>query len=321
LGALARSVPKGTNLGHWCGITMLAPITQMVLSRKHHIGSTDSTDIVLDEEHARYLKVMGGESHYWLSDKFKEYTQINLVILPIQAPYLTDLMNENVDIDNITLRHISNFATKRDAGKKKKKRSLNQAMFEVVTPEGEIEEVLLNLSHNKRDAFLSREMLKYIKLYGFSVDAKGQFVVDVTAWDYNEPMFSLPIRHFDMIDYQATVEDLLEKMPYDFTTGSYDELLRIAFDTINSKTTVNIAIVEVVLLAFLTDVTPGVLPFPPKVGGIPQKFTLRETIGMRSMSPALAFEDQKSLLTDPYQLNIDTRPDSPLDEAFVPNYV
>jgi len=168
------------------------------------------------------------------------------------------------------------------------------------------------------------ELLRLVKEKGWSIDNDRNYIIDITGWNDNLPMFSLPIRHFNMSDHQKSMEKFLETE--DSVSGgviSHAELLRKYHDLVNKKIKVNIAILEVVLFAnMLTNAENEGSAAEAVISNMNyQKSALREIYEAGSMGALMAFQGHKRILSYPEQFVNKTRPNHIFDWLLMPKEV
>jgi hypothetical protein len=307
-GALADTILPGTNIGHHCCVSEMQKVSQNVLSTKHYDGSSVVEGISLDGKEAKYLWAEEGGSIYFLNQSNKRFTSLQLVIKPEQAPSLTDLMKVD-DVRKLDPVRIGVF---------------ENLLIVCLDRKGVEEAVNLHLTLNKRQANMTHELLDYIRKNGWTISNQGQFLVDMKDWDYTQPMMSLPIRHFNMSDHQQDIENFLEKEDRDekYAQESIDVMLADFHHLVNKKLNVNLAILEVVLLAnMVSDAETKNFRIPKAWDENMSKGTLRQMYNGRSMSALMAFQGHKQVLTNSEQALLTNRPDHPFDWLLMPGKV
>lgn len=301
-GQLGETIPPETNIGHHCCVTEKELVVQNVLSTKHYDGSSVVEGIRLQSKARKYLWSRTNGSEYHINRSLK-YKKLVLLVKTEQAPSLTDL--EKVDDCGIlNIERISSFET---------------VHFIITWENGKTEEVELQLVLNKRCASMTHDFLAYVKQKGWRVGEDRNYRIDISDWTPEKAMFSLPIRHFNMADHQKAMEDFLEKEdPIKVSEGkSQSQLVREYHDLVNRKIPVNLAVLEVILLANLvTDAGNQAGLF--KEGMQVAKGVLREIYETGSVSALMAFQGHKRALTSARQMIMTQRPDHIFDDLIMP---
>lgn len=188
-GELGLALPINSNLGHSACVTMTAVLGQLILSTKHYDGSSVVEGIVLKPVEKKYLAAEVNGNSYYLNEKLKG-KKVKLYIRVDDAKGLPDVRLYD-DVGLFNLERMSQFDT---------------VMISVEDHRGIIETTSLSVVVNGRLSSLSRDMLAHIKATGYPIikDAReGKYEFDMTNWDYSQPIFVLPMRHFNVSNHQA----------------------------------------------------------------------------------------------------------------------
>ena len=309
-GQMADNISPNANLGHVCAATMTQQTSQSVLSTKHLDASSSSEPIALTEVSRRYFTVGRGGSTYLFSKELKD-KKISMVVSQAEAFGLTDIMIvpnvEDINPSRISEIDFVGFELQLDDS----------------TTEGNVTPVCV--SQNGRYAMLTHEFLKYLKLNKWNLDNRGNFVFDLQYWDYTKPVLRLPEMEYSFslhshqiaVIIESRMKEISDRMKPDSPASTLVEL----FDLVNSKLNVNIALLEVILYAIMIrDGENGDF-------GLARNSTTRSlgvadlTIKNRSLSAAMAYEDQATVLVDPKSFYEMGRPDSLFDCFIAPREV
>lgn len=318
-GELSRNVPARTNIGRWCSVALFSDMSQKVLGTKHNIKSSKKELLVVLDGHETHLTAHPSEKGYCLSHDLKKYAQVKIVISPAQAPNLTDVRSDLFDHKTVNIERISLFPETKRADRNKKKKP-GDLRFVCVDEDGLITETRLDITHSGNDAYLSREMLNYIRLYGWGVDYAGNFEIDMGSWDYTQPVVTLPSKFRDMLHHQSVIESFLRNTQISEEETTIEALLKQYVGLVGDIVTTNLVLLEMTLYAFLAENKPGNDYFPIKSGQSWRKMGLDEIFQNRSASALMAFEGHRTTFTAPSGLLTDNRPDHPFDEIFVPEH-
>lgn len=317
-GQLSRNVPARTNIGRWCSVALFSDMSQKVLGTKHSIKSSKREVLVVMAGHEDYLLAHPEEKGYCLSPDLKKYAQVKIVISPAQAPNLTDVRSDMFDHKTVNIERISLFPETKRADRNKKKKP-GDLRFVCTDSDGLITETRLDITHTGNDAYLSREMLNYIRLYGWGVDYAGNFEIDMGSWDYTQSVVTLPSKFRDMLHHQSVIESFLRNTQITDEEIAIEDLLKQYVKLVGGIVVTNLTLLEMTLWAFLAENKPGNDYFPIKSGQSWRKMGLDEVFQNRSASALMAFEGHRTTFTAPSGLLNDDRPDHPFDEIFVPD--
>lgn len=189
-GQLSDSVPPDSNLGHMNATFMTQKSSQSVLSVKHRDGSAAIESIILSDDDRRFLMVGPDGNSYVLSSALKDY-RVTLVIPRDKAASITDVL----DISDVRKLKTSNIT--------------ELSSFSMIINTGKtIEPVILDVGVGHRNASLTHFLLEHIRNTvidgNWPIDDKGNYLFDMTGWDWSLPILELPLKHFNMSDHSAT---------------------------------------------------------------------------------------------------------------------
>lgn len=322
-GSLAHSVPNETNIGHVSVTVMCEMISQNVLSTKHLDSSSKVDEFEIGEFEQRYIR--SGTDVSIRAKASKEEAESNTVIklaerlskrnvqltlAEQQAANLSDI--DYTDINKLTPSNVTD---------------LTEVQITVEEDDGFKETVTVPVSMGARRSWLTVEALEYIKQHGWKLSDRGNYVIDLTHWDNNLPLFQLPLKHTDMVQYMKTIKSFImaagetprgksTKTLKDFP--SVDRGLVEFYNLISSKLKVNIAHLEAVILSAMIcseEDHDHRLPRPIADGELG---SYRRNMEMRSMGTSMAYERQSKRLTDIRSFIYRKRPDSPFDNLLMP---
>lgn len=304
-GQLSLSVPENTNIGQMCCTSLAQKSSQSVLSLKHLVGSSVIEGIDLLPSDRQYLKVSNDENSYLLADALKS-KHIWLVISPDSAASITDVM-EVKDVTSLNITRVSEMDT---------------IALRVQRNKDVVEEVLLEVHKGRRFSSMTYPLLHYIRAHGWTVDSRGNYVIDLQDWDWTQPILTLPLRHFSMSDHSKELANFLEssveKMHERDQHVDPDAALVEWFGIVNAKLTVNLAVLEVVWYGSMIESAER------HAYGLPKPWTSRATgvmkvsMANRSLGPTMAYEQHRDVITAPASYTMTNRPDHPMDAVVMP---
>ena len=298
-GEMSYSVPESTNIGQMCCTSLAQKSSQSVLSVKHLDGSSIVDGISLSDHYKKYLAISNDENSYLLSSALKSKS-IKIVIPITEAPNLIDIM----EVSNVTDLNITRVSELTEIG---------------ILVNSDIESLKVNIS--QRHASITYALLDYIKHNGWGIDEKGNYLIDMKDWDYSKEILTLPLRHANLSEHSADIASMLESSMSNLKLRdkviSPNTALVELFDLVNSKLTVNLAVLDVVLYATM------VVSSEDNNFDLPKPHTQSElgvmvlTIANRSLSAAMAYEGHKQILTSPSSYIHTNRMNHPLDSLLV----
>ena len=181
----------------------------------------------------------------------------------------------------------------------------------------------ISVRHGKRIAYFTYEFLDYIKEHGYMVDEEtSQYVFDMRHWKWNVPFISLPMRHFNMSDHskdiaqvlESTVKELVERDRLIDPAATLVELCTL----INSKTKVNLAVIEITLLGAMirsAETFEYALPKPWTQSGLG---VMKYTLLHRSLAAYMAYEHHAEAIYSPESYVLKNRPEHVMDGILMP---
>ncbi len=300
-GDLEKSVPKGTNIGHVAATALCEQASQQVLSVKHLDGSSVVDDIELSEYDQQYIKVGNNPNTILLSDRM-ENKRVILTINAKEAEHISDISYVD-DVTNLQIGFIS---------------ELKDVQLTVIGRNSE-ESVLVPVAVGSRYGSMSHELLAYLKQYGWNLTATGNYSIDLSQWDMELPLFVLPLRHMNMLDYMAMVEAFLkassvgqqQKTLRDFSTP--EAALQEFFTLVTSRLFVNIAHLEILVKVCMIRSDRKRDYRIPHQGNAVEFGQFTTIMESRSLSTTMAFEQHKRVLNNPATYLNNHRPDHILD--------
>lgn len=314
MGRLADSIPANTNVGHMFAIVLGDMITQNLLSTKHLDGSSKVDQFVLDDFARKFLKVVEEISIYSSSDEPMTVIKLSDKLASNDAKIYMTLSSEQArnlpDVDYHELADIS----APSIGK------LKEIMITIDDPNGFIEPTVLPVSMGSRLSWLTIDMLSYIKTNGYTLDTRGNYVVELTNWDRSKAMFQLPLKHTDMAQYMRQVKTFVmnSKKSAKAKQATPEDFLMNFYALVTSKLSINLAHLEIIVLTSLVksvEESDHHLPVPKYDG---EMSSYKENMKRRSLGPAMAYQSQGKNLTNVGSFIYKDRPDSVYDNILYP---
>jgi hypothetical protein len=309
-GELSLSVlDNRTNIGHMCCTSMAQKSSQSVLSVKHLDSSAAVEPISLTPEEKKLFRISNDGMSYILADRLKGKS-VKLVIPAMYAPNITDVM-ANHNVDDLNIRQVSEM---REVG--------------VIVKDGNVEYPVERVKtfQNRRLASMTYVMLRHIRKVGWDFNANNDYVIDMTGWDWNEPVMTLPLIHFNMSDHSKDIASMLESSKKqmeerDKMAASVDAFCVELYNLVNDKLTVNLAVIEVVLYGAMiisAEKDDYRLPKPWTDRGLG---VMDMTMDRRSLSATMAYEGHYDVFISPESYTKKNRPDHPMDAILLPQEV
>lgn len=305
-GELSLSVPERTNIGHMCCTSFAQKSSQSVLSVKHLDSASAIEAIILSSMDQDFLRAGADDSSFLLSPKIRD-EDVYLIIPSDYAPNITDIYVAQ-DVEDLHLARVSELPNitvrvERQGDNPPRERSVE-----------------VNL--NRRLASMTYPLLNHIRANGWTVDKKGNYVISMNGWNWTAPILELPLRHFNMSDHSREIARLLESNSKERQKRDKevnpDHLIIELFDLVNSKLSVNLAVLEVTLYGEMIvsmDDNDYSLPKPWTRRAMG---TLEDKMGMGSLSVEMAYEGHRAAFMSPINYTHHNRPDHLMDRLIMP---
>lgn len=303
-GELAYSIPKGTNLGHVATTNMCKEASQKVLSNKHLDSSANIDEIELSEYEQRWIAQDADVNKLRLASRLRG-KRLALRLSYEACRNLSDVHR----LDQVRRMPVSRFT------------ELEEVMVVQRSEFGD-EPAILAVSRGNRHSSLTHEALEWIKEKGFQVLDERIVEIDLTDWDIDQPLFELPMKHANMVDYMKSIERMIkagrgrkEKTLRSFDTP--DAALMELYDLVSAKLTVNVAYLEVIVLSTMIKSSRPSDRFIPKANDHAEFGAYSENIALRSVTASMAYQSQATVIHDPKSYIIKHRPRHTLDDLII----
>lgn len=307
-GELAFSVPDNTNIGHMCSTFMTQQSSQSVLGTKHLVGSAVIDRIILTSEMSKYLKISHKGESYLLADSLNN----KKITIKVMSRFATGISDIDL-VKDITELNISRVS------------KIEMISMEVTDKNGNVSIYPAIVSVGKREASFTYDFLSFIKNKRWKVDDKSNYVFDLEGWDRSKEILTLPLKHTSTSEHSSEIADMIESSIKDLNTRDQAQnpqaILIELTDLINTKLNVNMAVVEVILHAACVRSMEHNDYRLPKAGTTSEVGVSKLTIQNRSLSAAMAYEEQRQISFSPEAFFYGHRPDHALDVFLKPREV
>lgn len=311
-GAMKAHIPYNTmmrrdaNVGMYSGTTICNPLGQKMLSTKHFIRNASAKKFV---PHIRDAEIItsNGDDIYLTQDIIREGTQ--MVMRSSIVKELADLRSLDV-LDEVSLDKLPYFTE--------------------VTFRYEIEDIMMGgtttqqhpaiTSVSSRHARFSMGFLRYILENGWTVEDKRSISVDLSKWNYLEPIFVLPYTREDLDAHRSRVENFLTFNKRNnawrkqvVTPRVFGEVMGEFWTLINAETKgINMIHIETILACALTK-DPANLSYKLANGPGEKYFSsFISCIEHRDAGSLMIFEKQQNVLNNPRTMMVKDRQSTPL---------
>lgn len=313
IGEISLQVQKGGNIGHLSTIELCSGVSQSVLSTKHLDGSSHVDGFVIPDGDKPYLS-HGGRENTIAFNRNLSNRRVKLVVSQDAAFNITELNHLN-DLTDVPITRIS---------------EIDWVCLQIEDPKAQaIDSIDILVSIGSRRSSFTVEFLAYLKRTGWEVNEAKGYEIDLSNWDYTKPVFELPLKHVNMMEFMSGVADIIKfkrlrkkrskrakelANNMDAAAGVVMEL----HDLVNERFSFNVAHCEVILAGCLVNsASKGDYLFPSP--NDEREFApFKELMAHRSMSVVYAFEQHGTRMVDLESFLIQKRPSHPMDKIFVP---
>lgn len=310
-GQLSRNISPHANIGHICAATMTYQAMQSVLSTKHYLdGSGASEAIALNETARKFIRIGNKQDTIFINNEWRN-KPLSMVVSQEEVFGLTDILLVD-DIADINPSRISSI-------------EMIEMMVDVPANQERPPRHPISVYHHSRRSMLSSEFLQYVKLHGWENDDNGNFVFDFDKWDFTKPVMLIPQKEYSYAKHASDISKIIESRVKDITgrakPDSPKATLVELFELVNSKLTVNISCLEIIIYAMMCEDISNdnfnLTHHSPTPGLGISSLIIRN----RSLSAAYAFEEQAEIINDPASFFKLNRADSIFDGAISPREV
>jgi len=233
-GELAYSIPEHANIGHYSATFITQKLTQNILSTKHLTGSAIASAICLSEDAKQFLVTKGGNQYVFKPTLLgKARTKYSLLVTQHEAFGIKDI-TKDVDVYRLRPSWVS--------------RIKSIIMCERTEAGNKYTNLVIN--DNKRLGSFTYRFLNYIKEYGYTLDDKDRYVIDLDNWINNVPFIELPNLEFSFLALTKLVQTELKwrkNNKKDNVEETVQSFLLKFHDILNSKLEIPFVHTEIVV--------------------------------------------------------------------------
>lgn len=351
-GELAWSIPRVTNLGHVCSTELCREGSQRTLSVKHLDGSSVVEEIVISAEHVDYIAVCAADPAMNDNDDVEVLSAATEEAIGEAIPASareSSLLKFNPRISKMKPKLILQSTadknsengvglgalsadTRVDRLNIHRFTAFKEIQIQTTNLRNEVYDIWLPVCQGVRLGSLSRLMLQYIQTTGYEINVNGDYVIDLSNWDFGAPAFSLPRRHASTLDFMATLEAFIRSPSKKSERSGFSGRVLTSYadpvtalldfsDLVNSQLRVSISHLEIILLSLMRPADdPDDYMLPPY--DRPIKFEEHRTLMQyRSAGQQMAYERQPDTIEDPDSYLITKRPAGLLDPFIYPEAI
>lgn len=299
-GELGINIPEYTNLGHVCSAETQSKVGQLLLSNKHFIASAVAVALWLDDYTKNFLATGKGDSYLYLSPKLKNST-IKLIVKESQATNLGDIFA----VDNVNTLVPYRLS------------EITNVEFELQNGET-LTRYPVTVANDVRTASFTMQTLRYLRDHKWEYDESGNFIIDLSDWNFDKPLFELPQKHFSTLDYMLNIEGFIKGsstrgrksiMAYE----THSALIMAFHDLVSLKLDVPLSYLQAIALSTMVQSrTERDYRLPmPRSEGMPTHY--KQLMDLSSLAATMAYQGQTNALFSCASYILKDRPPHPLD--------
>ena len=306
-GGLSHAVFEHTNLGHITTTNVTKQISQSILSTKHIVANATSSSIELSDIAAKFFTVKN-KNGYGIKSSLLKRTNIKMsIIIEQKEAFGIKDLNNDVDVYKLNPARVS----------------MLQSIIMVTTDkQGNSEYYPIVVTDGNKYGNITYEFLEYIVRNGYTLDDQDRYVIDLSGWTTTTAIIQLPQVEFNFLALAKNVKSRFKYLKLNKQGRSIEtpeSLLQIVFDLINSKLNINVALLEVIIYAFIIydrETRDYDLGRNAKDRDLDR---IEGVMTNRSLGSSLAWEKQVDTLLSPKSYYGRNAIDTPLDVLLKPN--
>ena len=236
-GELARNVPRHANIGHLSAAIMTQQSTQSTLSVKHLDASAVAAMLMLTQIAKAYFTTQKGKQDLYLKQDYqKGKPQLVLAKGEVMPAFSTSEVQDLLDIMPNRLSYLSVIELQ-------------------VYIKGAKNIIPVDIRNGKIRPHMSKQLIKYVSEKGYSVDAKGNFCIDLEDWNYKDPVFSFTAKEENASEHAMQISKIIESKMEEITNREDPEspslTLQELHRLVNSRLKVHLSCLEVIVYALM----------------------------------------------------------------------
>lgn len=308
-GHLSVNVPRKTNIGHVSSTEMCSRVSQGVLSTKHNDLITGIAGGIMSPYNARFLQVTDNMFELGLSPQLTGLS-VHLVIAKEDILNLADI-NLATNLDSLTPNKVS---------------AMSEVTFDITYEDGDVESNVVFVSTGSRRASFTTQFLTFMKMNGWETTNNLDIRIDLSNWNRDLPIWELPRKHADMMEFMGSVETLVKvsgsskaKRAMDLSVyGNLALALSEFHDLVSQKFAINITHLAVILRATMIRSSAD-NDYRLPTADSPREFAgFKQIMAMRSLSAMCAYQEQSGMFKNFLSFLVKKRAPHPFDTILMP---
>ena len=279
-GELHRSLAPKTRVGHNSTVCVDKDLASKCLSVKHEDGSATYEVFVAFGAAAHYLRSKKDDTKIYLNEYLD--TEKTTLVIPAWSATFSDieLVDDVMDLSVSKLAHLTKVSFIDEYGDKAE----------------------VPVCVNNGSSIVTLQFVKYLKQHGWEISPTGDFIIDLSKWDKKDPLFNVPMRNANMLDFLRLFSSIVESrgkrakqaglLNLDKITDVSEAISSINNLLLTKNLVNNIVHLEVVLKCFTAEDDKAGNFAPQRGGNVLKARTFVKLLWNRSLMGGLAFQSQ-----------------------------
>jgi len=278
------------NLGNLVVTIIMVLQSQGLLSAKHLLKTAVQATVNLTRTTKQYFMLRQNESMYVRANVLNKKTKNIYVKIRQDEAWGLDSATKVKDLFSLNIHKISRLSTVWLVS-----RSANGAETEIAIP----------LSTTSAKVFLSVPTISHIIKHGYETPDEEHYVFNIDEFNNRQPMFTFDKAEYNLAslskEFKASIKSHKYKMVNNEIRSEVtpDVLVAEVFDLLNSKLSINIALVEMLIYCFTAkDITNQNYDLG-RGARVRNVATFKQNIDFRTLGSGLDWNDTRSKVADP----------------------
>lgn len=205
-------------------------VTQNLISTKHLTQSAKAEGLVLSEEVSKYYITKSNQYYFRANVNFTKGSH-KLILEQSELYGLKEMSSGSLEPEKINPTRMSRL----------------KIVFMEVNTKNNKDMVEIQLQNKSSFGVFTKEAIRYIMENEYELDSYDRIIIDLENWNTKDPMFYTPEIEFSYLDLANEIKSMFKAMKDDETPES---LLQKFFDTVNTRLSINLSLLEVVIYGF-----------------------------------------------------------------------
>lgn len=239
-GQLTDSLMPGDNVGHIAATVLQKKQTQNILSNKHLVGSASVEPYIFKGEDMDWLENAKESSKFFLSSRLKGLNgKLEIIFREKEASKIQEIFFLD-DIDTLSPMRLS---------------SLTSVRFTVSRNDTIVRHYEISTSTESRKAFFTAEFLNYIRENKAKIDSDGNYIVDLSNWNFKDPIMDMPMVQYSTPAHMQETKRVLTSSGEGTLSACRNpaEAINKLWHLVRARLDVNVAHIELLVVAAMCE--------------------------------------------------------------------